>query len=123
MNKFLLKTANGVVEYNVDDLDFINIMCDLEDKDIDVMNMMTSDERGGKLFTFIRAVVAMLLRTDERTAGKLLSEHMRNGGTLDDVMEAFAGLMNAAGFGEAEQTETTEVPQDTQENNTVPFVN
>ena len=113
MNKFLLKTADGVVEYNVEDLDFINIMCDLEEKDIDVMNMMSTNENGGKMFTFIRGIVAMLVNTDEKTAGKLLSEHMRHGGSLNDVMEAFAGLMNAAGFGEAEQTETTEVPQPT----------
>ena len=115
MNKFELKTATGVDTYNVDDLDFINIMCDLEAKDIDVMGMMSSDERGGKMFTFIRGIVAMLLKEDERTAGKKLSEHMKNGGTIDEIMEAFAGLMNDAGFGEAEQTET-EVPQESPEN-------
>ena len=110
MNKFALKTNNGVVEYMVDDLDFINIMCDLEEKNIDIMAMMNG-ESGGRTFTFLRGIVAMLLGEDERTAGKKLSEHIRNGGTLDDVMETFAGLMNAAGFGEAEQTET-EVPQE-----------
>lgn len=33
-------------------------------------------------------------------AGKILSEHLKYGGSMDEVMEAFTEAMKTAGFGE-----------------------
>ena len=35
----ILQTANGPKEIKVADLDFTNLMCDLEDHDVDVMGL------------------------------------------------------------------------------------
>ena len=42
----ILQTANGPKEIKVADLDFTNLMCDLEDHDVDVMGLVT-DNSGG----------------------------------------------------------------------------
>ena len=42
---------------------------------------------------------------DLTTAGKILSEHLKYGGSMDEVMGAFTEAMKTAGFGEeAEET-------------------
>lgn len=100
----VLYTANGTKEYKVAELDFTNIMCDLEDYDVDVMGMLDADQNKSntKMFSAIRAIVAVLTGTkDLATAGKMLSEHIKYGGTLDEVMNCFAEAMETAGFGKA----------------------
>lgn len=37
---------------------------------------------------------------DLTKAGKILSEHLKYGGSMDEVMEAFTEAMKTAGFGE-----------------------
>ena len=67
----ILQTANGPKEIKVADLDFI------------------------------RAIIAVLTGTKDLTkAGKILSEHLKYGGSMDEVMEAFTEAMKTAGFGE-----------------------
>ena len=39
----ILQTANGPKEIKVADLDFTNLMCDLEDHDVDVMGLLDDD--------------------------------------------------------------------------------
>ena len=41
----ILQTANGPKEIKVADLDFTNLMCDLEDHDVDVMGLLDDDTR------------------------------------------------------------------------------
>ena len=88
----ILQTANGPKEIKVADLDFTNLMCDLEDHDVDVMGLLDDDTRENmKIFKTIR---------DLTKAGKILSEHLKYGGSMDEVMEAFTEAMKTAGFGE-----------------------
>ena len=85
----ILQTANGPKEIKVADLDFTNLMCDLEDHDVDVMGLLDDDTRENmKIFKTIRAIIAVLTGTKDLTkAGKILSE-------------AFTEAMKTAGFGE-----------------------
>ena len=89
----ILQTANGPKEIKVADLDFTNLMCDLEDHDVDVMGLLDDDARENmKIFKTIRAIIAVLTGTKDLTkAGKILSEHLKYGGFMDEVMEAFTG--------------------------------
>ena len=89
------------------ELDFTNLRCDLEDHDVDVMGLLDDDTRENmKIFKTIRAIIAVLTGTkDLTTAGKILSEHLKYGGSMDEVMGAFTEAMKTAGFGEeAEET-------------------
>ena len=90
----ILQTANGPKEIKVADLDFTNLMCDLEDHDVDVMGLLDDDTRENmKIFKTIRAIIAVLTGTKDLTkAGKILSEHLKYGGSMDEVMEAFTNL-------------------------------
>lgn len=97
-----LQTANGEKEIKVQELDFTNLMCDLEDHDVDVMGLLDDDTRESmKIFKTIRAIIAVLTGTKDLTeAGKILSEHLKYGGSMDEVMGAFTEAMKTAGFGE-----------------------
>ena len=79
----ILQTANGPKEIKVADLDFTNLMCDLEDHDVDVMGLLDDDTRENmKIFKTIRAIIAVLTGTKDLTkAGKILSEHLKYGGS------------------------------------------
>ena len=97
----ILQTANGPKEIKVADLDFTNLMCDLEDHDVDVMGLLDDDTRENmKIFKTIRAIIAVLTGTKDLTeAGKILSEHLKYGGSMDEVA-FFTEAMKTAGFGE-----------------------
>lgn len=94
----ILQTANGPKEIKVADLDFTNLMCDLEDHDVDVMGLLDDDTRENmKIFKTIRAIIAVLTRTKDLTeAGKTLSEHLKYGGSMDEVMGAFTEAIETA---------------------------
>lgn len=105
----ILQTAKGPKEIEVAELDFTNLMCDLEDHDVDVMGLLDEETRENmKIFKTIRAIIAVLTGTKELTeAGKILSEHLKYGGSMDEIMAAFTDAMKTAGFGEAaEETKT-----------------
>ena len=58
----VLHTAKGTKEYKVKDLDFTNVMCDLEDRGVDIMGMINSDGiQDGKMFTTMRVITAALI--------------------------------------------------------------
>lgn len=98
----ILQTANGPMEIKVADLDFTNLMCDLEDRDIDVMGLLDSESRDNMpIFKMVRGITAVLTGTKDLTeAGKILSEHLKHGGSMDEIMGAFTEAMKTAGFGE-----------------------
>lgn len=107
----ILKTAKGTKEYKIKDFDFTNVMCDLEDRGVDIMKMMSEDGlQDGKVFTTMRAITAALIGVDDpREAGKILSEHLKNGGDINVIFNAFTEVMESAGFGEtAKKSEKTE---------------
>lgn len=100
---------NGV-EYETKDLDFTNVLCDLEDIDIDIMSM------GGdkmKPFSLCRGVISVYTgEKDLEKCGKLLSEHLKNGGSMDDILNPFMEAMEKAGFGKQADEEPKPSPQD-----------
>ncbi len=100
---------NGV-EYDTKDLDFTNILCDLEDIGVDIMAMDTKDM---KPFNLCRAIVSVYTgEKDLRKCGKLLSEHLKNGGSLDEILDPFTEAMEEAGFGKTAEEESKPSPQD-----------
>lgn len=103
----ILQTSNGPKEYVTKDLDFTNVMCDLEDNGVDVMALLDKEQRKNmKVFSTMRAVLAAVVGiSDLQIAGKMFTEHLKNGGEMDEVMNAFVGAMESAGFGESAETE------------------
>lgn len=111
----ILQTAKGPKEISVTELDFTNLMCDLEDHDVDVMGLLDDDTRASmKIFKTVRALTAVLTGTKDLTeAGKILSEHLKYGGSMDEIMGAFTEAMKTAGFGEEAEEETPKAKKKT----------
>lgn len=107
MNEILLKLDKGDKVVQMADLDFINVMCDLEDKGVDVYNMAQDGSFGDtRAMHTVRLIFSTIIgEKDERKAGKMLSEHIRNGGKIEDVFNAFSELMTSGGFGESQAQE------------------
>ena len=102
-----IQTNKGPKEIKVKELDFTNMMCDLEDNGIDVMALLDDEKRENmKMFNTVRAIFGALTGVSNlKTAGKMLSEHLMNKGTVEEIMDAFTEVMTAAGFGEASEEE------------------
>lgn len=94
-----IKSADGDQLYPVVDLDFTNLVCDLEGQGIDVMSMLDGGLDRTKLMTMTRALLAVMTGQPVREAGKLLTQHLGNGGSLDDIFGVFTEAMQDAGFG------------------------
>lgn len=112
-NSITLKGDNGAdVEYKLQDLDFINVMCDLEDKGIPIYAMAQNGALdGAHAMGMIRTIFSVLINEpDEKKAGAILSRHIRNGGSVDVVMDTFGTMMGNGGFGNnTESNEETPV--------------
>lgn len=102
-----LKSAEGDNVFPVKELDFFNLVCDLEGQGIDVMTLTEGGLDRNKLFTTLRALLSTLINVTPEEAGKLMTEHLANGGAIDTVFEVFTDAMTDAGFGKRPQT-----PQD-----------
>lgn len=110
MKQITLKLDNGKEKVkDLKDLDFINVICDLEDKGVDIFKMGTGQLEDLSNMHTIRLIFATIIEEpDERKAGKILSEHIRNGGNIDEVFTAFGELMESGGFGGSPETEETD---------------
>ena len=103
----ILKTANGDVEFKTNELDFTNVACEIEDYGVDVMNLFT-EGTNVKGFSMCRAIVGVMTgEKDKEKAGKMLTEHLKNGGTLDSIFNTFKEAMQTAGFGGATEETAT----------------
>ena len=91
-----LITINGK-SYKAAEFD-INLICDFEDHGI------TLEDIDKKMFNVIRQYVATSMNTDPKAAGIEMSEHMRNGGTLEDISDVMTEMMNDSGFFRPKQT-------------------
>ena len=70
------------------------------------MAMMNGDDMGGKTFSTIRTITAALIgESDLHKVGRILTEHLSNGGDFSAVLNAFSDVMTSAGFGNAATTE------------------
>lgn len=109
MNHILtLKLDGGDRQFATKDLDFYNLVCELEGSGVNVMNLTAGSLEQGKVFSTVRAILAVLVNVQPAEAGKMLSQHLRNGGALDNIMEAFTDAMADAGFGTPQTAEETE---------------
>lgn len=98
-----IKTNEGEQLFPVVDLDFTNLVCDLEGQGVDVMSMMDGGIDRTKLMTITRALLAVMTGVEVREAGKMLTQHLGNGGSLDDIFSVFTEAMADAGFGNRPQ--------------------
>lgn len=107
---FILKTDNGDVTYPIPDLDFSNLVCDLEEYGINVYNLTQNDST--QYFSTLRAILAIIIKADDLTsAGKALTIHLKNGGETDTILEVFTEAMKQAGFGTTAEETTTEAEE------------
>lgn len=90
-----LLTINGK-SYKAAEFD-LNLLCDFEDRGISL------DDISNKMFNVLRQYVASSMNVDAKKAGAELSEHLRNGGKLDDVSDVMNEAMNDSGFFRTEQ--------------------
>jgi len=104
-----IQTNEGAQVFPVADLDFTNLVCDLEGQGIDVMSMMNGGIDRTKLMTMTRAILAVMTGLDVKDAGRMLTQHLSNGGSLDDIFGVFTQAMEDAGFG---NRPTATTPQD-----------
>ena len=102
-----IKTAEGDQVYPVADRDFTNLGCDLEGEGVDVMSMLDGGLDRSKLMTMTRALLAVMTGVPVKDAGRMLTQHLGNGGSLEDICGVFSDAMADAGFGTSPQT-----PQD-----------
>lgn len=103
MNKSF--TINGTV-YEAKNLDFGNLMCDLESKDVNIIGFM----QGGNnyILSFCRGLISIITGLSISDSGKLLAKHLANGGELTEMTGIIGELMAEAGFGAAGQAESEE---------------
>lgn len=95
----VLKTDDGEQVYPVKELDFYNLVCDLEGAGIDVMALTSGGLDRTKLFTTVRALLAVMIGVSQKDAGTLIGQHLKNEGSLEDVFGVFVDAMNDANFG------------------------
>lgn len=106
-----IQTAEGAQVYPVADLDFTNLVCDLEGQGVDVMAMLSGGVDRSKLMTMTRAILAVMTGVPVLEAGKMLTTHIANGGTIDDIFSVFTEAMADAGFGKTPQPQDHKAPQ------------
>lgn len=92
-----LLTLNGR-PYKAAEFD-INLICDFEDQGIKL------EDISDKMFNVIRLYVAASMNVDVKTAGVAISEHMKNGGSLEEISEAMSAMMDESGFFRSKQTD------------------
>lgn len=111
MKNLTIRTNNGNVDFVIPELDFTNVACDLEDFGINLMG-----DLDGKTLSICRATLAIVTgEKDKKKAGLMLTEHLKNGGSLEDILTIFKEAMEDAGFGEVSEENQTEEIETTQE--------
>ncbi len=112
-------TLNGVT-YTKDELNFVTIMCDIEDTGVTLTDMQS-----GKNFTMCRAIVsAWTGEKDLNKCARMITEHVKSGGTLDDIFIPFREAMIDAGFMERpteEEPEAETAEEPTEETGVTPI--
>ena len=93
-----LLTLNGK-SYKATEFD-LNLICDFEDAGIAL------DDIDKKMFNVVRQYVATSMGVDVKTAGKEMTEHMKNGGSFDDISEVMSKMMEESGFFRTKQKDT-----------------
>ena len=92
-----LLTINGK-SYKAAEFD-LNVLCDFEDAGIAL------DKIDTKMFNTIRQYAACSMGVDAKTAGREISEHLKNGGEMEDIANVMADMMSDSGFFRKKQTD------------------
>lgn len=99
-------TINGIT-YKIDELDFSNVMCDLEERNVETLEILSG--KTAHVFSFCRAFIDIVTGLDSLEAsGKLLTKHIANGGKMEELLEVFLEMAIDAGFGDTEAEEQDE---------------
>lgn len=75
----------------------VNFMCEIED------NKIKLDEIDQNMFKILRLYVALSMGVDPVEAGKAISEHLKNGGALEDISDVMSDMMDESDFFRSEQ--------------------
>ena len=102
---------NGI-EYKNAPIDF-NAVCKLEDMGVDISDI------DGKVMTVARAYAALCMRKPLEIAGKEIEKHVQNGGTLNEIYEAFAAEVEKSEFFQALQKQAEAAAMDKNEEDEV----
>lgn len=78
--------------YIVREFDF-NAACELSEKGFDIF----SNDDSSALVR-IRAIVAWVMNIDAETAGNVIQKHIIDGGSLEDISNAFNAALEDSGF-------------------------
>ena len=92
-----LLTINGKT-YKAAEFD-LNLMCDFEDAGVSLESI------DNKMFSVVRQYVAICMNTDVRVAGSEINEHMKKGGSIDDIIDVMNEMMQDSGFFRQTQTD------------------
>ncbi|MFW6001998.1 MAG: hypothetical protein ACOCQD_01515 [archaeon] len=87
------KMLNGK-EYKIKPLDF-NGICELEDRGVNLSDEEAFMKRG---MNTTRTMLALILDLKDVEAGKLISEHVKNGGAMEDINEVINISLEEGGF-------------------------
>jgi hypothetical protein len=77
----------------------VNFICDMEDNGIQLEDIEK------KMFKLVRMYVALSMGVDPITAGKEISEHMKNGGSLEDISAVMSEMMDDSDFFRTKSTD------------------
>lgn len=80
--------------YKIPELNY-NTICILEEMGISLTDM---DKR---VFSTVRGFVALAMNGDYEKAGEEIEEHLKNGGSLDEVLEEINKAVEESGFFQA----------------------
>lgn len=97
-------------EYKSVPLDF-NAVCKLEDMGVSLTDM------DGKVMTVARAYGALCMRKGIEAAGREIEEHVKHGGLLNPIYEAFAAEVEKSGFFQALKSQSEKDSQEPEEAN------
>lgn len=101
-------------EYEVPDLDF-NAMCELEDRGIPIAQLRSGDAKELKLASMVRGIAAWIMDCSLRQSGIEINEHLKKGGNLDGILDAFNDEGEKAGF--SEEGKVKQIPRDHKKKN------
>lgn len=81
-------------EYEVPEVDF-DAICQLEEKGVYLLNF---DRNERKIGMMIRGLAAWVMDTDEQTASREISEHIRKGGNVMEIANVVVEAVTESGF-------------------------
>lgn len=77
----------------------LNLLCDFEDVGISLENI------DAKMFNVIRQYVASSMGVNAKIAGQEITNHVANGGSLEDISDVMTAAMGDSGFFRTTQTD------------------